>query len=124
MIGREKFLNIMKIWEQFDKKTDEFNHGLEKTLGVSFDKGETDWTDENAVWCYWGLDGFRKVIEQIFLDCGETKEGAEYWLFEGFDMITSGSGTEISCGDITFELNNWDEVYDYLLILNNENNEE
>lgn len=112
MIKKENLINIIELYKKFDKKTDDFNKKLEDLLNTDF---ETDTPIyDGSCWLYWPLDGVKQILKQIMLDCGESEEGADWWLYENDFTFP----TEIKYNDKDYEINDYDSLYNYLIDLN------
>jgi hypothetical protein len=112
MIKKEHLINIIELYRKFDKKTDDFNEKLENLLNSDFETDEPVF--DGSCWLYWPIEGVRQIIKQILMDCGESEEGASWWLYENDFSFP----TEIGLNGKDYEIKDYDSFYEYLKTLN------
>lgn len=112
MIGREAFKKIIELYKKFDEKTDDFNTKLENLLNTDFETDKPIY--DGSVWLYWPLDGVRQMLKEILIDCGESEEGASWWMWENDFTFP----TEIGLNGEELKINSIDDAYDYFVKLN------
>lgn len=101
------FENIIKTYKQLTKRCDEFNQVMEKALNISLD-GDKDRAD-SVSFCLFPVEAVDKIIIDILIDEGETREGAEWFVYDGLDQIDNG-GTEIN----DTKINSLEEYFNFI----------
>jgi hypothetical protein len=112
MIKKENLKNIIELYKKFDEKTDDFNKKLEDLLNTDFETDKPIY--DGSCWLYWPIDGVRQILKHVLIDCGETEEGADWWLYENDFTFP----TEIGFEGKNYIINNYDDFYGYLLSIN------
>ena len=109
MIKFETFEKIIKFLDDISPAADNLNNGLEKVFGSDS--------------CYMYYKPFNivenSIIEILQIEFNETKEGAEWFIYEGLSQIKRG-GTSIEENDKIWNIKNIKDYYDYLVSLQNQ----
>lgn len=119
MLGEKAFISIIKEYLYFIDRNSKFGKDLEKVFGSKYEPTDCWSTEDNSIWLNWAIVGVGKIVKEIILDFGETDDGADYWLYEGIDMITKG-GTTVVDNNIEYNITNFNELYNFLITLKNE----
>ena len=108
MIKFETFEKIIKLLDDISLEVDNFNDGLEKMLGSDS--------------CCMYYEQFNivqnSIIEILQIEFNETKEGAEWFIYEGLPQIKRGE-TSIEENGKIWNIKNIKDYYDYLVSLHN-----
>lgn len=106
MIKFETFEKIIKLLDDVSFEVDNFNDGLQKLLG-------------SDCYCMY-YEPFNivqnSIIEILQMEFNETKEGAEWFIYEGLPQIKNG-GTSIEENGKIWDIKNIKDYYDYLVSL-------
>ena len=109
MIKFETFEKIIKLLDDISLEADNFNNGLEKVFG----------SDSRCMY----YESFNivenSIIEILQIEFNETKEGAEWFIYEGLPQIKR-SGTNIEENGKIWNIKNIKDYYDYLVSLQNQ----
>ena len=109
MIKFETFEKIIKLLDDISLEVDNFNNGLEKVFGSDS--------------CCMYYEQFNivqnSIIEILQTEFNETKEGAEWFIYEGLPQIKNG-GTSIEENGKIWDIKNIKDYYDYLVSLQNQ----
>ena len=109
MIKFETFEKIIKLLDDASFEVDNFNDGLQKLLG-----------SDSCCMYYKPFDIIENsIIEILQIEFNETKEGAEWFVYEGFPQIKRG-GTSIEENGKIWNIKNIKDYYDYLVSLQNQ----
>lgn len=103
----QTFENIIKTYKQLTKRCDEFNQIMEKALNISLDE-DKDRADSIS-FCLFPVEAVDKIIIDILMDEGETREGAEWFVYDGLEQIDNG-GTEIN----DTKINSLEEYFNFI----------
>ena len=118
MLSKEAFINVLENYIYFHNRNKQFEKDLGKIFGAKYKPtDEYSTIEENQIWFNWAITGVDEIIKEIILDFGETQEGAEYWLYEGIDMITKDGGTTITENETEYKITDFSDLYDYLITL-------
>lgn len=85
---------LLSLRENMDKELDKFNHNMEAALG-----GDTRAMYREPVEI---VDNF--IIDWICRVLSESKEGAEWFLYEAYPTITSDNATKVEVNGKTFKI--------------------
>lgn len=109
MIKFETFEKIIKLLDDISLEVDNFNNGLEKVFGSDS--------------CCMYYEQFNivqnSIIEILQMEFNETKEGAEWFIYEGLSQIKRGE-TSIEENGKIWNIKNIKDYYDYLVSLQNQ----
>ena len=108
MIKFETFEKIIKLLDDINLEVDNFNDGLQKLLG----------SDSYCVYYKPFNIVENSIIEILQMEFNETKEGAEWLIYEGLPQIKRG-GTSIEENGKIWDIKNIKDYYDYLVSLHN-----
>ena len=103
MIKFETFEKIIKLLDDISLEVDNFNDGLQKMLG----------SDSCCMYYKPSYIVENSIIEILQMEFNETKEGAEWFVYEGIEQIKS-KGTEITVDKKTYKIKTIRDYYDYL----------
>lgn len=103
MIKFETFEKIIKLLDDISLEADNFNNGLEKVFG----------SDSRCMYYEPFNIVENSIIEILQMEFNETKEGAEWFVYEGMEQIKS-KGTEITVDKKTYKIKTMRDYYDYL----------
>lgn len=103
MIKFETFEKIIKLLDDISLEADNFNNGLEKVFG----------SDSRCMYYEPFNIVENSIIEILQMEFNETKEGAEWFVYEGMKQIKS-KGTEITVDKKTYKIKTMRDYYDYL----------
>ena len=108
MIKFETFEKIIKLLDDISLEVDNFNDGLQKLLG------------SDSYYMYYKPFNIveNSIIEILQMEFNETKEGAEWFIYEGLPQIKRGR-TSIEENDKICNIKNIKDYYDYLVSLHN-----
>ena len=106
MIKFETFEKIIKLLDDVSFEVDNFNDGLEKVLG-----------SDSCCMYYEPCEIVKNsIIEILQIEFNETKEGAEWFIYEGLSQIKRGE-TSIEENGKIWDIKNIKDYYDYLVSL-------
>ena len=106
MIKFETFEKIIKLLDDVSFEVDNFNDGLEKVLG-----------SDSCCMYYEPCEIVKNsIIEILQIEFNETKEGAEWFIYEGLSQIKRGE-TSIEENGKIWNIKNIKDYYDYLVSL-------
>ena len=106
MIKFETFEKIIKLLDDIGLEVDNFNDGLEKVLG-----------SDSCCMYYEPCEIVKNsIIEILQIEFNETKEGAEWFIYEGLSQIKRGE-TSIEENGKIWNIKNIKDYYDYLVSL-------
>ena len=109
MIKFETFEKIIKLLDDIGLEVDNFNDGLQKVLG-----------SDSCCMYYEPCEIVKNsAIEILQMEFNETKEGAEWFIYEGLPQIKNG-GTSIEENGKIWNIKNIKDYYDYLVSLQNQ----
>ena len=109
MIKFETFEKIIKLLDDISLEADNFNDGLQKVLG-----------SDSCCMYYEPCEIVKNsTIEILQMEFNETKEGAEWFIYEGLPQIKNG-GTSIEENGKIWDIKNIKDYYDYLVSLQNQ----
>ena len=109
MIKFETFEKIIKLLDDISLEADNFNNGLEKVFG-----------SDSCCMYYEPCEIVKNsTIEILQMEFNETKEGAEWFIYEGRSQIKRG-GTSIEENGKIWDIKNIKDYYDYLVSLQNQ----
>ena len=109
MIKFETFEKIIKLLDDISLEVDNFNNGLEKLFG----------SDSYCMYYEQFNIVQNSIIEILQIEFNETKEGAEWFIYEGLPQIKNG-GTSIEENGKIWDIKNIKDYYDYLVSLQNQ----
>ena len=109
MIKFETFEKIIKLLDDISLEVDNFNDELQKLLG----------SDSCCMYYKAFYIVENSIIEILQVEFNETKEGAEWFVYEGFPQIKRG-GTSIEENGKIWNIKNIKDYYDYLVSLQNQ----
>ena len=109
MIKFETFEKIIKLLDDISLEVDNFNDGLEKVFG----------SDSRCMYYEPCEIVKNSTIEILQMEFNETKEGAEWFIYEGLPQIKNG-GTSIEENGKIWDIKNIKDYYDYLVSLQNQ----
>ena len=106
MIKFETFEKIIKLLDDIGLEVDNFNDGLQKVLG-----------SDSCCMYYEPCEIVKNsIIEILQIEFNETKEGAEWFIYEGLSQIKRGE-TSIEENGKIWNIKNIKDYYDYLVSL-------
>ena len=106
MIKFETFEKIIKLLDDVSFEVDNFNDGLQKVLG-----------SDSCCMYYEPCEIVKNsIIEILQIEFNETKEGAEWFIYEGLSQIKRGE-TSIEENGKIWNIKNIKDYYDYLVSL-------
>ena len=106
MIKFETFEKIIKLLDDISLEVDNFNDGLQKVLG-----------SDSCCMYYEPCEIVKNsIIEILQIEFNETKEGAEWFIYEGLSQIKRGE-TSIEENGKIWNIKNIKDYYDYLVSL-------
>ena len=109
MLKFETFEKIIKLLDDISLEVDNIKDGLEKVFGSDS--------------CCMYYEPFNivenSIIEILQMEFNETKEGAEWFIYEGRSQIKRG-GTSIEENGKIWDIKNIKDYYDYLVSLQNQ----
>lgn len=109
MIKFETFEKIIKLLDDISLEVDNFNDGLQKVLG-----------SDSCCMYYEPCEIVKNsAIEILQMEFNETKEGAEWFIYEGLPQIKRGR-TSIEENGKIWDIKNIKDYYDYLVSLQNQ----
>ena len=108
MISYDMFKDMINLMNTVSVELDNFNRGMERILGS--DTSSMYYVPLNIVENY--------IISTLQTELGESKEGAEWFIYDGLSQINRG-GTEIEENGKTYTIKSLKDYYDYLISLNN-----
>lgn len=108
MISYDMFKDMINLMNTVGVELDNFNRGMERVLGS--DTSSMYYAPLNIVENY--------IISTLQTELGESKEGAEWFIYNGLAQINRG-GTEIGENGKTYTIKSLKDYYDYLISLNN-----
>lgn len=106
MVKFETFEKTIKLLDDIGLELDNFNDGLRKVFGV--DSCTMYYVPSSIVDDY--------VIDFLQTEFNETKEGAEWFVYEGYSQIKNG-GTSIEENGKICNIKTIKDYYDYLISL-------
>ena len=106
MIKFETFEKIIKLLDNVSFEVDNFNDGLQKVLG----------SDTSCMYYKPSYIVENSIMEILQMEFNETKEGAEWFIYEGLSQIKNG-GTSIEENGKIWDIKNIKDYYDYLVSL-------
>ena len=109
MIKFETFEKIIKLLDDISLEVDNFNDGLEKAFG----------SDSRCMYYEPFNNVENSIIEILQMEFNETKEGAEWFIYEGLPQIKRGR-TSIEENGKIWNIKNIKDYYDYLVSLQNQ----
>ena len=109
MIKFETFEKIIKLLDDINLEVDNFNDGLQKLLG----------SDTSCMYYKPSYIVENSIMEILQMEFNETKEGAEWFIYEGLPQIKRG-GTSIEENGKIWNIKNIKDYYDYLVSLQNQ----
>ena len=109
MIKFETFEKIIKLLDDISLEVDNFNDGLQKVLG----------SDSRCMYYEPFNIVENSIIEILQIEFNETKEGAEWLIYEGLTQIKRGE-TSIEENDKIWNIKNMKDYYNYLVSLQNQ----
>ena len=109
MIKFETFEKIIKLLDDISLEADNFNDGLQKVLG----------SDSRCMYYKPFNIVENSTIEILQTEFNETKEGAEWFIYEGLPQIKRGR-TSIEENGKIWDIKNIKDYYDYLVSLQNQ----
>lgn len=109
MIKFETFEKIIKLLDDISLEADNFNNGLEKVFG----------SDTSCMYYKPSYIVENSIMEILQIEFNETKEGAEWFIYEGLPQIKRG-GTSIEENGKIWNIKNIKDYYDYLVSLQNQ----
>ena len=106
MITFDTFKEMINMLQTMDVQLDNFNKSLQNLLG----------SDTRCMYYkpYYIVEKF--IIEILQIEFNETKEGAEWFVYEGLSQIKR-SGTSIEENDKIWNIKTLKDYYDYLVSL-------
>lgn len=107
MINYNSFKEMINLLNTISVELENFNRSMEKILGS--DTSSMYYTPLNIVENY--------IMEMLHTELGESKEGAEWFIYDGLPQINSG-GTEIEYNGKKWNIKSIKDYYDYLVSLN------
>lgn len=107
MVSKETFVNICNIVKDVEERLRKDNKVLENLFNKDF-RGNKPF-DTNLMW-FWPLSAVSEILSEILKDSGESKEGIEWFIYEGLPQIREGKGTQVD----DFEVKSIEDYYDYL----------
>ena len=109
MIKFETFEKIIKLLDDVSFEVDNFNDGLQKVLG-----------SDSCCMYYEPCEIVKNsIIEILQIEFNETKEGAEWFIYEGLSQIKRGE-TSIEENGKIWNIKNIKDYYNYLVSLQNQ----
>lgn len=106
MVKFETFEKIIKLLDDIDLELDNFNDRLQKVFGA-----------DSCTMYYAPLSIINNyVIDFLQTEFNETKEGAEWFIYEGLPQIKNG-GTSIEENGKIWNIKTINDYYDYLVSL-------
>ena len=109
MIKFETFEKIIKLLDDISLEVDNFNDGLEKVFG----------SDSRCMYYEQFNIVQNSIIEILQMEFNETKEGAEWFIYEGLPQIKRGE-TSIEENGKIWNIKNIKDYYNYLVSLQNQ----
>ena len=109
MIKFETFEKIIKLLDDISLEVDNFNDGLQKVLG----------SDSRCMYYEPFNIVENSIIEILQIEFNETKEGAEWFIYEGLPQIKRGE-TSIEENGKIWNIKNMKDYYNYLVSLQNQ----
>ena len=106
MISYDMFKDMINLMNTVGVELDNFNRGMERVLGS--DSSSMYYAPFNIVENY--------IISTLQTELGESKEGAEWFIYEGLPQIKRG-GTSIEENGKIWDIKNIKDYYDYLVSL-------
>ena len=102
----ESFEKMINCLDEIKKESDRFNKGLQNLLGG--DTYSMYYTTEEI---------YEKcIIDVLISEFGESKEGADWFVYEGLTQIKDG-GTSITENNKKWKIKNIKDYYNYLVSL-------
>ena len=106
MIKYESFAKLINYYHIMNQEINRFNDYVDKIFG----------SDTRSMYIK-PLEIIENLIIEILQDeLGESKEGAEWFIYEGLSQIENG-GTEIGENDKVYKIKSIKDYYDYLVSL-------
>ena len=109
MIKFETFEKIIKLLDDISLEVDNFNDGLQKVFG----------SDSRCMYHEPFNIVENSIIEILQIEFNETKEGAEWFIYEGLPQIKRGE-TSIEENGKIWNIKNIKDYYNYLVSLQNQ----
>lgn len=106
MVKFETFEKTIKLLDDISLELDNFNDGLRKVLGV----------DSCAMYYVPSFIVDNYVIDFLQTELGESKEGAEWFVYDGLFQIKHG-GTSIEENGKIWNIETIKDYYNYLISL-------
>ena len=100
------FKDMINLMNTVGVELDNFNRGMERILGP--DTSSMYYAPLNIVENY--------IMEILQTELGESKEGAEWFIYDGLPQI-NGGGTSIEENGKIWDIKNIKDYYDYLVSL-------
>lgn len=103
----ETFLDLINTLLKMQELCKTFDNGIEKVLNMSFDK---NYESDSRSMLLFPVEGIDHLIIKILVnEFGESKDGAEWFVYEGIDQILNG-GTKIN----DWEIKSFEDYYNWL----------
>lgn len=110
---KETFLRMIEIYKQTYKRCEEFNNDLENIIKKPFN--DSDYKNDATVMFFWPLQAVTEAFMAMLMDMGESKEGAEWFIFEGIDFIDNDKNAEIEENGKSYIFKSYEDYYNYLI---------
>ena len=108
MISYEEFETLIDLLKKSHEESRRFNKALEEVYG-----------QDSSVWYYTQYDIISEHVIRILELNGESREGAEWFVYDGLEQIEKG-GTEIGYHEEWYKIKTIHDYYDWLMNLKKE----
>lgn len=98
MVKKETFVALCENVKRTMELTNAFNDGLDKVLRMEFDPM---YTTDGYTMCLWPLEAAQEMLINVIKDDLDTNDGADWFVYEAFEKIASGSSVELKLLDRT-----------------------
>ena len=113
----DEFKYLLEMYEKVTARCDKFNNLLENAL--NFPLEENHYVSDSFSMLVFPIQAVSNIIIQFLVNMGESKDGAEWFMYEGLDQIKCG-GTELEVNKKKYNINSIEDYYNFLKDIKNE----